>query len=307
MIRQTGRKNGLAGGRLRAVLRGLAQFAMVLGLALVCVPAGLAQGTQHPAGQLGFDRNDYPGDATLDVLRRHFAFAGYWLNAPPEEKASSWLGHRETMVRAGFGFLLLWNGKLDAEILRAAKAGKTPEALGRAEADAATRVARAEKFPAGAVIFLDQEEGGRLLPEQAGFLLAWTEGVMRGGYRPGVYASGQVVDEGPAPGGKGRVTITTVEDIRARVIAGGLHGVEVWVAQDACPPAPGCVLAAPTMERSGTAGAAAWQFAQSPRRPELTMTCARTYGPDGNCTVPELPAVHLDLSVAESADPSHGR
>ena len=302
-----GESRGLASGVLWDTSLVFAFLALVLMVGVVGVPAGVAQGRPHPTGQLGFDRNDYPGEVALDVLRRHFTFAGYWLNAPPEEQVSSWLGHRETMVRAGFGFLLLWNGKLDAEILRAAKAGQTPEALGRAEAEAATRVARTEGFPSGAVIFLDQEEGGRLLPEQASFMLAWTEGVVRGGYGPGVYASGQVVDEGPAPGSKGRVTITTVEDIRARITAGGLHTVEIWVAQDACAPAPGCVLAPPIVEGSGTAAAAVWQFAQSPRRPELTRACARTYGTDRNCTVPELPGVHLDLSVAKTADPSHGR
>ncbi len=279
-------------------------------LVLALLGGGVGFAQERPVGggqQIGFDRNDYPGDAALPLLRRHFAFAGYWLNAPPEEQASSWVGHREAMIRLGFGFVLLWNGKLDAEILQAAKAGRVPEVLGKAEAAAAVRMARAEGFPEGAVIFLDQEEGGRLLPEQAAFLLAWTEGVARGRYRPGAYASGQAVDEGAAPGGKGRVIITTAEDIRARVRAGGLQEVALWVAQDTCPPAPGCVLANPKLGRSGTAGAAVWQFAQSPRRPELTRSCAKTYGTDGNCTIPELPGMQLDLSVAETPDPSRGR
>lgn len=77
-------------------------------LALLGGRFGWAQERQAAGGQqLGFDRNDYPGDAALPVLRRHFAFAGYWLNPPPEERVSSWLGHREAMVRAGFGFVLL--------------------------------------------------------------------------------------------------------------------------------------------------------------------------------------------------------
>lgn len=278
----------------------LRMWALLLFLA-VCGEA-FGQGAE-----LGFDRNDYPGDAALPILRKHFTFAGYWLNAPPEERASSWLGHRDAMLRAGFGFLLLWNGKLDAEIVRAGQAGKSPEVLGRAEAAAAVQVARAEKFPQGAVLFLDQEEGGRLLPEQAAFLLAWTEAVAQAGYRPGVYASGQPVDEGPAPGGKGRVTITTADDIRARVQASGLHDVALWVAQDACPPAPGCVLIPPALGASGTPSAKVWQFAQSPRRPAITAACAKTYGAGGNCVVQELRGMQLDFDVAETADPSHGR
>jgi hypothetical protein len=250
---------------------------------------------------LGFDRNEYPGDGTLPALRRHFAFAGYWLNAPPGETANGWVGKREVLRAAGFGFALLWNGRVDAKILKAQKAGTRPEAMGAREGAAAVAAARGERFPAGGTIYLDQEEGGRMLPEQAGYLLAWTEAVAKGGFRPGVYGSGQPVGDGP---GK---TVTTAEDIRAQVKAKRLHEVAMWVYQDACPPAPGCVVQAPALGGSGTVGAEVWQYAQSPRRPESTRACARTYAADGNCYLPELPGMHLDLSVAGTADPSRGR
>ena len=258
----------------------------------------MAQGAKEA---VGFDLNDYPGDAALPVLRKHFAFTGYWLNNPPGARSNGWKGKRETLVKAGFGFLVLWNGRLDAEILKAGKTGTKPEALGRADGEAAVRAAKAEGFPAGAIVFLDQEQGGRMLPEQAGYLLAWTETVARGGYKPGVYGSGQPVPDGP---GK---TITTAEDIQQHVKAEGLQEVALWVAQDACPPAPGCVATPPPMSRSGTPGALVWQYAQSPRRPEITRACAKTYGADGNCYPPELQGVPVDLDVSRSADPSGGR
>jgi hypothetical protein len=50
-----------------------------------------------------------------------------------------------------------------------------------------------------------------------------------------------------------------------------------------------------------------WQYAQSPRRKEITAACSKTYAADGNCYVPGLPKIMLDLSVAASPDPSHGR
>ena len=153
------------------------------------------------ASYVGFDRNGYPGDAALPALRRHFAFVGYWLNTPPGARTNDWAGKRETLRTAGFGFLVLWNGRLDREILKLQRSGTKPAELGARDGAAAIAAARAEHFREGTILFLDQEEGGRMLPEQAGYLLAWTETVARSGFRAGVYASGQPVDEGPAPGG----------------------------------------------------------------------------------------------------------
>ena len=296
---------------LLRVGRAEAGVAEVVGDGPSVVSEAAAQGGGDAAEFVGFDRNDYPGDAALAGLRRRFAFVGYWLTNPPGETANGWVGKRAALRAAGFGFLVLANGRLYAEIVRRQKNGTAPSVLGVVDALDAVRAAVADHFPAGATIFLDQEEGGRLISQQADYLLAWTETVARGGFKPGVYASGQPVDEGPKPGG-GRMTITTAEDIRARVRAGGLHEVALWVAQDACPPANGCSLKPPAMEASGTDGAAVWQYAQSPRRPEITKACAATYAPDGNCYLPasdgaQFRGMHLDLDVARSADPSGGR
>ena len=252
-------------------------------------------------GYLGFDRNGYPGDDALPALRRHFAFAGYWLNNPPGASGNGWQGKRELLLHQGFGFLVLFNGKLDAEIVKAQKSGTAPGVLGQNDAAAAIAAAGRESFPLGTILFLDQEEGGRLLPEQAAYLFAWTEAVARSGYRPGVYASGQTVDEGHGQ------TITTAGDIRSHVASQHLHPIALWVAQDACPPSNGCVLQAPALAVSGTPDALAWQYAQSPRRKAITAACARSYAADGNCYAPGVPGLFLDLDVAASPDPSHGR
>ena len=252
--------------------------------------------------QLGFDRNEYPGDAALPELRKHFAFVGYWLTNPPGEQTNEWLGKREVLLKQGFGFLVLANGKEDAEIRKAMKTSrKTAEAIGHGDAITAVAAARREHFPAGTIVFLDQEEGGRLLPEQADYLLGWTETVARSDYKAGAYVSGQPVDDGP---GK---TITTAQDIREQVASKHLHPVTLWVYQDACPPSNGCTLRPPDLSASGTPDIAVWQYAQSPRRKEITGACAKTYTADGNCDPVRLPEMHLDLNVARSADPSHGR
>ena len=251
---------------------------------------------------VGFDRNEYPGDELLPVLRRHFAYAGYWLNNPPGASFNGWQGKREVLLRNGFGFLVLVNGRLDAEIARAGSVrGLTPAALAAIDAADAVAAARRERFPGGTILFLDQEEGGRLTAGQAAYLFEWTEEIVRSGYLPGVYASGQAVSDGP---GK---TITTAQDIREHESAQHLHPIAVWVYQDACPPANGCVLTPPPLTASGTPGAVAWQYAQSPRRKTITAACGTTYAADGNCYVPELPKLMLDLNVANSSDPSRGR
>ncbi len=250
---------------------------------------------------LGFDRNNYPGDDTLPVLRKHFAFTGYWLNSPPGEHQNTWTGKREVLLRNNFGFLVLFNGRLDTEILKSQKSGIAATSLGQKDAAAAIAAARREHFPAHTILFLDQEEGGRLLPEQSAYLFGWTEAVAASTYLPGAYVSGQPVSDGPGQ------TITTARNIREQVIARHLHPIALFVYQDACPPSNGCTLHPPAITEAGTPDITAWQYAQSPRRPEITHACAKTYAPDGNCYVPDLPGLHVDLSVALSPDPSHGR
>jgi hypothetical protein len=63
----------------------------------------------------------------------------------------------------------------------------------------------------------------------------------------------------------------------------------------------------PPLAASGTPDIVAWQYAQSPRRKAITKACSKTYAADGNCYVPEVPGLPLDLSAASSPDPSHGR
>ncbi len=275
---------------------------LIASLALLTFAApGAAQPQRAAHPYVGFDLNDYPGDGALPALRQHFSFAGYWLNNPPGEQKNGWQGKRAALLRQGFGFLVLFNGRLDAEILKAQKSGTAPAALGKNDATTAIAAAHQEGFSGGTILFLDQEEGGRLLPEQAGYLFAWTEAIAHSGYRAGVYASGQPVNEGHGQ------TITTAQDIRSQVAAQHLHEIALWVAQDACPPSNGCSLQPPALDASGTPNAAVWQYAQSPRRKSITAACARTYAEDGNCHPPGVPSLSIDLNTSVSPDPSHGR
>ncbi|HSZ61929.1 MAG TPA: glycoside hydrolase domain-containing protein [Terriglobales bacterium] len=256
------------------------------------------------AGYIGFDRNDYPGDVDLKILRRTFSYSGYWLNNPPGAKRNSWVGKRKAIQSAGFGFLILFNGRSYAEIKSAGDAAK----LGRSDAAAAAKAALSEGFPPDSIIFLDQEQGGRLLPEQRSYLLAWVDGVTAAHFGAGVYCSGIAAKEGSG------VSVVTAEDIRKNA---GARKIKYWVVNDSCPPSPGCTVSQKnlTSVASGLAFADVWQFAQSPKRTDFAKGCSATYNRaaynnDGNCYPPDiLPArrLHVDLNVATSSDPSHGR
>jgi hypothetical protein len=246
---------------------------------------------------LGFDRNDYPGDENLSALRQTFSYAGFWLNNPPGARSNSWTGKRQLVQSVGFGFLVLFNGRLDAELKTVSNAGK----LGKSDAQTATASVRREGFPSQTTIFLDQEQGGRMLPEQKAYIYAWVDGIVAAGFRAGIYCSGI-----PAADDE---NIVTADDIRKS--AGG-RNIVYFVTNDACPPSPGCAFPkkTPSPFESGIRFADIWQFAQSPRRAEYTAKCLATYNSDGNCYPPRVDSakhLHVDVESATSPDPSQGR
>ena len=282
-------------------------------LILIC-PAMCGQSATY----LGFDRNSYPGDANLKVLHQTFAYAGYWLNNPPGEKTNNWAGHRAAVESAGFGFLVLFNGRLYAELKTVANATR----LGQSDAQAAAAGARHEGFPRAAIIFLDQEQGGRMLPEQKAYIYAWVDGVTTAGFGAGIYCSGM-----PAPDGSNVITAEDIREHAGEATPGkpgpagrgpfdsrsgqvrATRNIVYWVTNDACPPSPGCASPKrlPPPAQSGVRFAEVWQFAQSPQRKDVAAHCTN-YSRDGNCYPPGMPpGLHVDLNTATSADPSHGR
>jgi len=245
---------------------------------------------------LGFDRNEYPGDANLKVLKQTFSYSGYWLNNPPGMESNSWIGHRAAVESAGFGFLVLFNGRLYAAL----KSEPNAKRLGRSDARAAAASARHEGFPKTSIIFLDVEQGGRMLPEQKAYIFAWVDGIIASGFRAGIYCSGMRSPD--------EQHVVTAEDIRE---SAGSRQITFWAINDGCPPSPGCTFPKnpPNPMQSGVDFAEVWQFAQSPQRKDVAGRCTN-YSSDGNCYPPGTTAaqgLHVDLSAATSADPSHAR
>jgi hypothetical protein len=253
------------------------------------------QENQTPRAYLGFDLNIFPGKAALPVLRNTFAFSGYWLSPPPNEKTNTWLGQRELLRSQGFGFLLLYRGPKSRELNNEAAAIEK----GTHDAGDAASAAKKEGFAPSAIIFLDIEEGGRLPAAYHSYLRTWAKGLAQAGYRSGAYCSGMPVKEEPG------ITITTAEDIRAHIPS---QDFVFFAYNDACPPAPGCTFPQnpPSPAKSGVSYAALWQFAQSPRRMEFTARCPAGYHTDGNCYAPGDTAHSwfLDVETANSSDPS---
>jgi hypothetical protein len=279
-------------------------------LLLIAATIGMAQGA-HRGPYAGFDRNDYPGDAALPALRKSFFYTSYWLNNPPGARQNGWTGKRALLKQSGFGFLVLFNGRTDAQLKGK---GVDAVAVGTADGKAAVAAARREGFSAHVMIFLDQEEGGRLLPEQAAYLFAWADAVRAGGARAGIYCSGIDV---PDSGG----TINTARDIVERESARAKTSPErknaerlkLWIANDRCPPSPGCSMATPklgaALSREIAADTIVWQYAQSPRRAQFSAGCPANHAPDGMCYAPGLPHganSFVDLNTADSDDPSEG-
>lgn len=270
-------------------------ISVALGLLLIVTWAGDAAGQTY----LGMDRNDYPGDASMSLLHKTFAFTGYWLNSPPGADRNTWLGHRAQVESMGYGFLLLFNGREYAKL----KAMGNAAAVGARDAAAAVSAAKSEGFPPKSIIFLDQEQGGRMLPEQRLYIHAWVDGVTLSGYGAGIYCSGIPFRESI------KVSVVTANDIRDNAAG---RDIKFFVSNDQCGPAPGCVFAKapPDPSAGGVDFAEVWQYAQSPRRPELTDSCKKTYSADGNCYPPGVPpssGLHIDVDSADSPDPSHGR
>jgi len=263
---------------------------------LLFAASALSPQTSAPPAHLGFDRNDYPGDAALPILRKSFSFTGYWLSSPPGENSNSWTGKRDILRSHGFGFALLFAGPTSGQ-LRDERYTLKRVAEGT---QAAAAAARREGFPPGSIIFLDVEEGGRLPSTYFTYLRLWASQLSRLGFRAGIYCSSIPIDEGEG------LTLVTCDFIRKEIASTELV---YWVYNDACAPSPGCVVPQnpPPPSKSGIAYAQIWQFVRSPRVKETAIHCPG-YARNGNCYAPG-DAAHkwfLDVNSATSLDPSGG-
>ncbi len=272
----------------------------MLSALLICAIQPLQSRAQASPSYLGFDRNNYPGDQNLKALRQTFSFAGYWLNRPPSARVNTWAGKRAKLQSAGFGFLVLFNGRLYADLKTVSRA----VALGKSDARAAALAAHREGFPGDTIIFLDQEQGGRMLPEQKAYIYAWVDGVSAAGFRAGIYCSGIAAEEDHGHEHRHRERYSP--ECRA--------GARLFISSPTTPVhrrRGACFRKSRRARRKVESDFAdVWQFAQSPRREDVSAGCPATHNPDGNCYPPGVDVgqrLHVDVETATSADPSQGR
>src|SRR5581483_9503095 len=185
-------------------------------------------------------------------------------------RSNSWRGKRQTVEAAGFGFAVLFNGRRYAELKPLAHA----TAVGKSDAAAAVAAARQEGFPTGSTIFLDQEEGGRLLPEQRAYLHAWVDTINSSGFQAGVYCSGIGFREASG------AFVITADDIREHAAG---RKITYWVTNDACPPSPDAPFP---------------KFRPCPRRAAfLSRRCGSSPNPRAGKILPVTAAITIEMAT----------
>ena len=142
-----------------------------------------------------------------------------------------------------------------------------------------------------------------MLAEQRAYVHTWVDSVTAAGVRAGIYCSGIAAQE------KSGASIVTAEDIQENAEG---RKIVYWVTNDACPPSPGCAFPRrpPSPAESGVRFADVWQFAQSPKRKDVTAGCPANYSSDKSCYPPGISIaqrLHLDVNTATTSDPSRGR
>ena len=261
--------------------------------------AGLSSNGQF----VGFDRNDYPGDATMASMRNTFAFTGYWLNNPPGEDANPWLGKRSLLRNKAGDFSCSGTAASTKKSSKPSTPAPPPQRSPGPTPQPPSPRRKAKAFPQRpsssstrkrAVVCstsrpLTSSAGPKPSPPPATALAS----------TPAASLSPTVPT--PRPSTPSATSAPVSKKAASTIIA-------IFNAQDSCPPAPGCTTAAKPLATSGSNSTSPpWQYAQSPRRTNITKSCGTTYAADGNCYAPGFPEVFLDMDTATTADPSHGR
>lgn len=141
-------------------------------------------------GFAGIDRLQYPGDAVMQQLwtDTDLTWTGFYLAPAPSQSNTSWMGHFAALRNMGWGIAPVYVGQQQpgrnspgSHIVTAAQ--------GTVDAADAIALAVADGMSPGTVLYLDIETGGPIQSGLADYYRSWVQGVINGGFRPGVYCS----------------------------------------------------------------------------------------------------------------------
>lgn len=141
-------------------------------------------------GFAGIDRLAYPGDAIMQQLwnTTNLTWTGFYLAPAPSQGNTSWMTRLAFLRQMGWGIAPIYVGQQQPEPNSPGSHNITA-AQGTLDAADAIMLATTAGFSPESVIYLDIETGGPIQPGLAAYYQNWVQGVVAGGFRPGVYCS----------------------------------------------------------------------------------------------------------------------
>lgn len=134
---------------------------------------------------VGFDTSAYPGDSTMNELRKDFSFCGFYLGPAPSHQNAGWMNKLSTLRNMKFKFAPIFVGQQTI-----GPGSKVPSnANGIADAKRTTQLMSNAGFNHGSPVYLDLENGPPYTSPEAIYVKAWVDEVRALGFVPGVYCS----------------------------------------------------------------------------------------------------------------------
>jgi hypothetical protein len=132
----------------------------------------------------GFDTSIYPGGDNMAWFRDNcgFRYAGFYLAPAPNHGDASWMGQRDALAAAGWGFLPVFVG------LQINDMGLS-SAAGTQDGSNAAALMRQAGFHTQSICYLDLESGTQPSGGYAAYIASWIAAVNSGNYVAGIYCS----------------------------------------------------------------------------------------------------------------------
>lgn len=133
----------------------------------------------------GFDCSAYPGDTTMQTLKKDFAFCGFYLAPAPSHGNTGWMNKLSTLRNMKYKLAPIFVGQ---QVI--GPGSKQPsQSNGIADAKKAAQLMSSAGFNHGSPVYLDLENGPPYTTLESQYVTAWVGEVLALGFTPGVYAS----------------------------------------------------------------------------------------------------------------------